>query len=142
MLGRASLALGVVLGFWALALSVAATGQQSAQVHRVAILTVNPAATSDIPDSLRKELRDLGDVEDQNLVIDERAAAGKIERLPVLAAEFVALNPDVIVVSTTDAALAAKRATTKTPTVILQVADPVGPGSSLVLPIPAAISQA
>ena len=142
MLGRASLALGVVLGFWALALSVAATGQQSAQVHRVAILTVNPAATSDIPDSLRKELRDLGDVEDQNLVIDERAAAGKIERLPVLAAELVALNPDVIVVSTTDAALAAKRATTKTPTVILQVADPVGPGSSLVLPIPAAISQA
>jgi putative tryptophan/tyrosine transport system substrate-binding protein len=58
------------------------------------------------------------------------ASAGDIdERLPLLAAELVRLKPDVLVVSITVAALAAKSATTTTiPIVMVNVDDPVGSG--------------
>src|SRR5512139_3452476 len=42
-------------------------------------------------------LRDLGYVEDQNIVIEARFSEGKSERLPTLAAELVSLKVDVIV---------------------------------------------
>ena len=77
---------------------------------------------------LRKDFRDLGYVEGQNLVIDLRSAEGSAAQLPALAADLVELKPDVIVTSTTDGALAAKQATRTIPIVIMQVSDPVGSG--------------
>jgi putative ABC transport system substrate-binding protein len=73
-------------------------------------------------------LSDLGYVEGRNLVIDVRYADEKIERLPGLAAEIVALKPDAIVTVTTQATGAAQQATTTIPIVIVQVSDPVGSG--------------
>jgi putative ABC transport system substrate-binding protein len=61
-------------------------------------------------------------------VIEYRDAEGKYERLPVLAADLVALKVDVIVVTNTPAALAAKQATRTIPIVLAWVADPVGSG--------------
>jgi len=57
-----------------------------------------------------------------------RAAEGRYERLPSLAAELVSLKPSVIVTSATPAAIAAKNATSNIPIVALVVGDPVGTG--------------
>jgi len=77
-------------------------------------------------------LRELGYVEGTNIIIERRYtdSAGNIDekRLAVLAAELVRLNPDVLVVSITEAALAAKTATTTIPIVITNAGDPVRSG--------------
>jgi len=77
-------------------------------------------------DGLRQGLRELGWIEGQNITIEPRFAEGKTDRLPALAAELVGLKMDVIVTSTTPAALAAKGATTTIPVVFGFAADPVG----------------
>lgn len=61
-------------------------------------------------------------------MIEFRDGQGKLEPLPGLAAELVALKVDVIVVSSTAAALAAKQATTIVPIVFASVPDPVATG--------------
>jgi putative ABC transport system substrate-binding protein len=73
-------------------------------------------------------MRDFGYVEGQNLVIETRYAEGRFERLPALARELLAWNPDVLFVSTTPANLAAKAATSTVPIVMVSVADPLGVG--------------
>jgi len=79
-------------------------------------------------DGLRRGLSDLGWVDGRTIVIEIRFAEGKTDQLPRLAAELVHSKVDVIVTSTTPAALAAKHATTTVPIVIGFVADPVGSG--------------
>ena len=81
-------------------------------------------------------MRDLGYIEGQNLIIEHRYADGKFERLPLLVRELLAWNPDVLLVSTTPANLAAKAATSTVPIVMVAVADPLGVGliSSLARP--------
>ena len=66
-------------------------------------------------EGFRQGLHDLGYVEGRNVVSENRDAEGKIERLPVLAAELVALKVDVLVAGGTPAALAAKQATSDYP---------------------------
>src|SRR5262249_11650234 len=69
-----------------------------------------------------------GYVEGRNVVIEHRSAEGKLERLPALAAELVALKVDVIVAAAALPALAAKLATRTIPIVFAGVADPVTSG--------------
>jgi len=76
-------------------------------------------------DVLRQSLRDLGYVERGNLVLDERYAYGRADRLADLAAELVRLKPDVLLTIGTPASLAVQRATTTLPIVFI-VGDPVG----------------
>ena len=61
-------------------------------------------------------------------MIEYRDAEGKLERLPALAAELVALKVDVIVAATTPGALAARQATKIVPIVFAVAADPVTDG--------------
>ncbi len=61
-------------------------------------------------------------------MIENRDAGGKLERLPALAAELVALKVDVIVVGGTPAVLAAKQATRTIPIVFPVASDPVTSG--------------
>jgi putative ABC transport system substrate-binding protein len=79
-------------------------------------------------EGFRQGLRDLDYVEGRNVVIEYRDADGKLERLPALATELVALNVDAIVVGGTVAALAAKRATSSLPVVFVSAVDPVTDG--------------
>ena len=79
--------------------------------------------------AFRQGLRELGYIEDRNILIEYRWAEGKPERFPVLAAELVALKVDVIVTAGgTLAALAAKQATTTLPIVFAVVGDPIAEG--------------
>ena len=77
---------------------LAAEAQQAGKVARIGFLATNPAAGDPhLREAFRQGLRDLGYVEGRNLVIEYRDAEGKLERLPALAAELVALKVDVIV---------------------------------------------
>jgi putative tryptophan/tyrosine transport system substrate-binding protein len=64
----------------------------------------------------------------QNLLIEWRFAEGRNDRLPTFAAELVRLKVEVVVTVSTDAALAAKKATASIPIVFTQVPDPVAQG--------------
>lgn len=75
--------------------------------------------------AFRKRLQELGYAEGSGFVLDPRWGNAQAERLPALAAELVALKPDVIVTASVVAALAAKRATTLIPVVSVTAADPV-----------------
>ena len=73
-------------------------------------------------------LQKLGYVQGQNLVLEQRYAAGQIERLPALAAELVELKVDVLVAAPSGSALAARRVTSSVPIVFMGEPDPVGIG--------------
>jgi putative ABC transport system substrate-binding protein len=108
-----------------------AAAQQPAKVYRVAYLsTASSNSTSSKAgfEEFQKTLRDLGYIEGQNLVLDPRWADGSAERIPGLAAELVALKPDVIVATTTPGVTAVKTATSTIPIVMMIVSDPVGAG--------------
>jgi putative ABC transport system substrate-binding protein len=78
--------------------------------------------------AFRKRLEDLGYVKGAGYVIEARFANVHAERLPALAAELVALKPEVIVTASTVAALAAKRATSTIPIVYAGANDPIKMG--------------
>ena len=75
---------------------LAAEVQQAAKVARIGYLSPDLAASPHLRDAFLQGLRDLGYVEGRNVVIEYRDAEGKLERLPALAAELVALKVDVI----------------------------------------------
>jgi putative ABC transport system substrate-binding protein len=79
-------------------------------------------------------LREKGWIEGMNLLVEYRFAP---DRLPALAAELVALAPELIVASGPQSALALKSATVTIPIVLVAVADPVGLGlvQSLARPV-------
>ena len=107
----------------------AAEAQQAAKVARIGFLSLNVAPNRHLGEAFREGLRDLGYVEGRNLVIEYRDAEGKVERLPALAAELVALKVDVIVTGGgTPSALAAKQATRTLPIVFASAPDPVKDG--------------
>ena len=113
----------------AAALPLATHAQQTAKLPRVGWLSPG-SQTSDqnFLASFRDGLRELGWMVEQNIAIESRWADGKFERLPDLAAELVRLKVDVIVANVTQASLAAKRATTTIPIVMVGVGDPLGSG--------------
>ncbi|HEV2054048.1 MAG TPA: ABC transporter substrate-binding protein [Methylomirabilota bacterium] len=112
-----------------LAAPLAAEAQQAAKDTRIGFLAANLAAGPHLTEAFRQGLRDLGYVEGRNVVIEYRNAEGSFERLPVLAAELVALKVDVIVTAGGPLAhLAAKQATRTLPIVFAAADDPVGSG--------------
>jgi putative ABC transport system substrate-binding protein len=111
-----------------LAAPLAAGAQQAEKGARVGFLATSLATGPHLTEAFRQGLRDLGYVEGRNVVIEYRDAQGKIERLPALAAELVALKVDVIVAPNTPAALAAKQATRTLPIVFVGAGEPVASG--------------
>jgi len=70
-----------------------------------------------------------GWIEKKNFVFEYRYSWGEVERYPRLAAELVALKPDVVVTAAGDPAAQALKTATKTiPIVMMVSADPVGSG--------------
>jgi putative ABC transport system substrate-binding protein len=76
----------------------------------------------------RSELKALGWIEGQNLVIETAFADFKYERLPALAEDLVRRRVDVIWATTPEAAVAAARATQSIPIVFTAVPWPVETG--------------
>ena len=78
-------------------------------------------------EALLDGLRNHGWIDGQNLIIEYRYAQSQ-DRLPALAAELVALSPDLLIAASPQAAVALKSATATIPIVFVAVADPVGIG--------------
>jgi putative ABC transport system substrate-binding protein len=72
-------------------------------------------------------LRNHGWVDGRTLIIEYRFGRSQ-DRLPALAAELVALGPDLLIVGNPQAAVALKSTTANIPIVFVGVADPVGIG--------------
>jgi putative ABC transport system substrate-binding protein len=73
-----------------------------------------------------ERLAELGYVGGRNLIIEQRWADGKVDRLPTLMAELVARKIDVLVTYGTDGAIAARNSTSTTPIVVATMGDPLG----------------
>ena len=105
-----------------------AVDAQPAKVPRLGILDQDAPPTPGSRNTFRDMMRELGYIYGQNLIVEERFAEGRNERFPSLAAELVALKPDVILADSTPGAIAAMHATATIPIVIVNVSDPVGSG--------------
>ncbi len=104
--------------------------QQRGKVWRLGILSpsVTPSETARRQSPLMQKLGELGYVENQNLVVEYRAAEGKIDRLPGLAVELVQAKVDAIFTASSPGVQAARKATNIIPIVFTGVNDPVGLG--------------
>ncbi|RZL87708.1 MAG: ABC transporter substrate-binding protein [Variovorax sp.] len=89
--------------------------QQHTKLPRIGILGSTYGTAWD---AFRLGLRELGYVEGRNVTMEWRWAEGKPDRFPELATELVELKVDLIVTSSTQAALAAKQATSSIPIVM------------------------
>ena len=106
-----------------------ADAQQTGKIFRIGFLDAGTAAGSAIlVEAFRQELRKLGWIEGKNITIEYRFAEQKPERLPELTTDLFRLNIDLIVVSGTRAALAAKRTTSTIPIVMANASNPVDGG--------------
>jgi putative ABC transport system substrate-binding protein len=108
---------------------VAIAQQQPAKVPRIGYLSAtSPSTLAGRTEALRQGLRELGYVEEKNLVIEWRFAEGKADRVRSLATELVRLKVDVIVTAGSSATRSAKEATVTIPIVMTQDSDPVASG--------------
>jgi putative ABC transport system substrate-binding protein len=115
-----------LLGGAAVAWPLAARAQQSARAVIGYLSTQAIAARPRYLTAFRTGLATEGFVEGQNLTIEYRAAEGRPERLPELAADLVRHQVGLIATSGgPPAALAAKRATETIPIVFASGGDPV-----------------
>jgi putative tryptophan/tyrosine transport system substrate-binding protein len=107
-----------------------AEAQQPEKATRIGYLDDSTTAGSAEPlEAFRKQMTQLGWVEGKNLTIEYRFGEGKgPDRLVELAPELIRLKVELIVVSATSAALAAKKATSTIPIVMASVGDPVEQG--------------
>lgn len=100
-----------------------------ARSYRMAYLGAgSDAGSAHLQQELLAGLRERGYAEGGNLAVERRFADGDAERLPGLAGELVALEPDVLLVTGTQGAVAAAQATRDIPVVFVSVSYPVGMG--------------
>ncbi len=108
------------------ALPLATEAQPARRIPRLCFLTFDPGTSqSSRFNPFFQGLRDLGYVDGQTISIDYLSADGRGERFPALAVECLRLKADIIVVTTTPAAQAAKTATGTIPIVMMALGDPV-----------------
>ena len=119
----------IAAGASALVAPFGSFAQKQGKVWRIGFL--GPTSAAGIAKrlaALRAGLRELGYLEGKNLSIDFRWAEGEYSRLPGLAQELVALNPDLIVTHTAPGTIAAGQATRTIPIVMMAVGDAIASG--------------
>src|SRR5215471_3455251 len=120
-------------GAWPLAVRA----QQRGNIYGIGFLANDPTIpTQSAGKAFLQGLQENGLVEGKNLFIERRFAEGRFDRASELAAELVRLDLDLIVVSGTNNAIAASKATKLIPIVMANVFDPTALGivASLAFP--------
>jgi putative tryptophan/tyrosine transport system substrate-binding protein len=108
---------------------LAAEAQSAEKMWRIGLVSVG----SDPAQPVRwqpfvEAIRALGYVEGRNLMVKSAFAKGRSEELPHLVGELLRSGVDVMVTTGTRETIAARRATSTVPILMLLVADPVGQG--------------
>jgi putative ABC transport system substrate-binding protein len=110
---------------------LAARAQQSDQTRRIGVLMgpaeSDPEGQSEIT-AFRRGLQDLGWTGGRNVRIAYRWSGGDTDRMQTFAKELIALQPDVILGTTTPAVAALLRESRTVPIVFVRIADPVDSG--------------
>src|SRR5215470_8943512 len=108
---------------------LAARAQQAGKLPTIGFMGAStPSAWSQWTAAFVQRLRELGWIEGQTVAIEYRWAEGRSERFAEIAAEFVRLKVDVMVMEGTAATLAAKQVTSVIPIVFPLSGDPLGSG--------------
>jgi putative ABC transport system substrate-binding protein len=119
------------VGGAAVAWPLAGKAQQADRMRRVGVLL---SQTPDDPEvqarvaAFRQALQQMGWTDGRNLQIDIRWAEGDLERIRKIAADQVALTPDVILTPGNTTIGPLLQATRSVPVVFVTAADPVGAG--------------
>ena len=98
--------------------------QQPDRVYRIGVLC-GTSCVGSLLDDFRRRLRERGWVEGKSVTFEYRAASGRLDQLPELAAELVQRNVDVLVASGATTAAPAAKASTSIPVVFFGAGDPV-----------------
>ena len=109
----------------------AARAQQGERLRRIGVLIGLGESDPEgrrWADALVKSLQQLGWKQGENLQIDIRWGGGDVAQTEAAAKELVALNSELIAVSTTPATAAVLATKTRSPIVFSAVSDPIGPG--------------
>ena len=118
-----------LLGGAAAAWPLGARAQQTAKLMTIGFLGSGTLSSQgQWAAAFIQRLRELGWIEGRTVVIEYRWAEGRPERLAEITAEFIRVKVDVIFAVGTEAALAAKQATSVIPIVFPVAGDPVGTG--------------
>ena len=93
------------------AVAIIAEAQQPTNIPRIGYVA---STAPDTPNNLafRRGLQDLGYIEGKNILVEDRYAAGKADRIPGLVAELMKLKIDILVSPVLAAIRAAKESTT------------------------------
>jgi ABC-type uncharacterized transport system substrate-binding protein len=114
-----------------------AQAQQPTKIARIGYLSPgDPVGRGYRTEAFRLGLKELGYIEEKNIIIEYRFAEARSDRLPELARDLVRLKLDVIFAGGHEATEAAKRATQMIP-IVTSSQDPVRSGFVAGLPRPA-----
>jgi putative tryptophan/tyrosine transport system substrate-binding protein len=102
---------------------VAVRAQSSRKLPRIGFFSV--VAHQQMIDAFVNSLRELGFVENQDFDFVYRSADGHLDRLPTLADEMIALQPDVILATVTPTVVVLKARSQTIPIVCPFLADPI-----------------
>lgn len=104
--------------------------QTTKAIPRVGLILSSGTAETPSPlfDAFRQGLRDLGYVDEKNVVIERRYAEGRLDRMSPFVQEFVQQKVDVILGTSNVVIRAAKEATKTAPIVMISSVDPVAAG--------------
>lgn len=117
------LIIAVLVALWA-----SASAQTGGKVPTIGVLLPYAGGSDARLDAFQQGMRELGYIDGQTINIEYRWADGKFDKLPELAADLVQKKVDLIVTVVTQPTIAAKKATTTVPIVMVAVSDPVGSG--------------
>jgi putative ABC transport system substrate-binding protein len=108
--------------------SLAAKAQQAGRIYRIGVEGMSSLTTAPWWAAFLQRLRERGWIENQNFVTERLFMEQMGKTSVALAKELETRHVDVIVVTSTEGALAAKQASSTIPTVMATIADPVGNG--------------
>jgi len=123
--------LATLLGGAAAAWPMAARAQQTERVMRIGVLMAyaegDPEAQAWVA-AFREALQKLGWAEGRNIRIDTRWATADVESIQRFAKELVALQPELVVSTSTPSTAWLLQQTRTIPIIFTNVSDPVGSG--------------